>query len=216
MKKICLFAALAGFSFLTACTIDSYEKGEGEYSLLTAELVEATIGSDKTVDHVETDQGEMLTMKAPTTAKWIEKADTTYRAILYYNKVEEGVAEAISLSRVGVLVPRDSIQGGMKTDPLYVESMWLSKNRKYLNLRLRLLTGATDNEEARQSIGLVIDTLASSETKACFQIYHDQGGQPEYYSSVTYASIPLSGIIPDTIIISANTYDEQITRTFVR
>ncbi|MBQ8938047.1 MAG: NigD-like N-terminal domain-containing protein [Prevotella sp.] len=199
---------------LASCTIDAYDKGEGELSLMTAELVEAHVGSDKYVESVETDQGERLTMQPGLTAQWIEKADTTYRALLYYNKVETGKAEAVSFGRVGVLLPRDSVKGGMKTDPLYVESSWIGKNRKYLNLRMRLLTGSTTDEHAQHSIGLIVDTLASTPSHACMTLYHDQGGRPEYYSATTYASIPLAEVDADTLTLSVVTYDGLFTRTF--
>ena len=216
MKKHIYYAALWMLSLLTACTIDSYEKGEGEYSLLTANLVEAHVSSDKRVDFVDTDEGERLTMQPPATAKWIQTADTIYRALLYYNKVEEGKAQMVSCSRVGVLMPlaKDSLKEGMKTDPIHLESAWLSKNRKWLNLRLRLMTGSTSDEKAMQAIALVHDSTNSTATHAILQLYHDQGGQPEYYSAMTYASIPLSEVEADTLTLTVNTYDGPLHRTF--
>lgn len=198
---------------IPSCTIDAYDKGEGEYSLTSAELVEAYVGADKAVEYVETDRGERLDMQPAPKAKWIETADTVYRAALYYNKVAEGRAEPVSINRVGVLLPRDSMKGGMKTDPLYLESAWLAKNRRYLNLRLRLLTGAGD-DEAVQTIGLLRDTLASTPSHVRLQLYHDQGGKPEYYSATTYASIPLSEVDADTLTLSVVTYDGVFTRMF--
>lgn len=224
-RRLAVLPLVGGLLWLVAaCTIDAYDKGEGDYSLTTAELVEAHVGSDKQVDYVDTDMGERLKMNPVATAKWIEKADTTYRAVLYYNKVRENEAEAVSLGRVGVIVPRslssDSSsakgkQAVMKTDPVYLESAWLSKNHRYLNLRLRLLTGATDDEEAVHTIGLVPDTLASTATHAHLLFYHDQGGRPEYYSSVAFASIPLSQVKADTITLQINTYDGVVERMFV-
>ena len=215
MKISSLCSTLIATSLLAACAIDSYEKGDGELSLLTADLVEAHVDADKKVTLVETDQSERLTLTPAATAQWIETADTVYRALLYYNKVEEGKADPVSLGWVGVLPPRDSIQGGMKSDPIHVESMWLAKNRKYLNLRLRLLTGNSDDDEARHSIGVVSDHALSSANHARLYLYHDQGGVPEYYSSVSYASIPLADIAADTLTITVNTYDGPVSRTFV-
>lgn len=214
MKKLLIPTVLLSLSLVVACTIDAYEKGEGIYSLMTAELVEAYVSSDKYVGQVETDQGEQLTLQQPYTAKWIQTADTTYRALLYYNKVRAGEVEPVSMSRVGVLQLHDSIKGGMKTDPLYVESAWIAKNRRYLNLRLRLLTGSTDDETAQHSIGLLRDTIASTPSHLRLQLYHDQGGCPEYYSFVTYASIPLVDIKADTITLFINTYDGVVRRSW--
>lgn len=214
MRHLAFLTLLAFLPFLAACTIDAYEKGEGEYSLLTAELVEAYIDNDKHVSHVVTDQGERLILTSPLTAQWIDTPDTMYRALLYYNQVEEGKAEPRSFGWVGVLNPRDSIKGGMKSDPLYTESMWVAKNHKYLNLRLRLLTGSTDDEKARHSIGLMKDAASSTPGHARMVLYHDQGGMPEYYSMVTYASIPLDSITADTLTIVVKTYDGEVNRTF--
>ena len=214
MRHLAFLTLLAFLPFLAACTIDAYEKGEGEYSLLTAELVEAYVDNDKHVSHVVTDQGEHLMLTSPLTAQWIETPDTMYRALLYYDQVEEGKAEPRSFGWVGVLTPRDSIKGGMKSDPLYTESMWVAKNHKYLNLRLRLLTGSTDDEKARHSIGLMKDAASSTPGHARMVLYHDQGGMPEYYSMVTYASIPLDSIKADTLTIVVKTYNGEVNRTF--
>lgn len=214
MRHLAFLTLLAFLPLLAACTIDAYEKGEGEYSLLTAELVEAYVDNDKHVSHVVTDQGERLILTSPLTAQWIETPDTMYRALLYYDQVEEGKAEPRSFGWVGVLTPRDSIKGGMKSDPLYTESMWVAKNHKYLNLRLRLLTGSTDDEKARHSIGLMKDAVSSTSGHARMVLYHDQGGMPEYYSMVTYASIPLDSIKADTLTIVVKTYNGEVNRTF--
>ena len=46
MRHLAFLTLLAFLPLLAACTIDAYEKGEGEYSLLTAELVEAYVDND--------------------------------------------------------------------------------------------------------------------------------------------------------------------------
>lgn len=195
----------------TACSVDAYDKGEGEYSLLTAEMADVTVGSDKYVTHVETDEGEQLTLAKPVTVTWIEKGDTTYRTLLYYKKLPNGQTEAVSMRKVGVMKPGK--QEDAKTDPLYVESIWVGKNRKYVNMRLRLLTGASEDEKVVQTLGIVRDTETSSDSHEHLVLYHDQGGQPEYYSTTTFVSIPLSEINADTLTITVNTYDGVYSKT---
>ena len=206
------FGCLLSF---TSCTIDAYDKGEGEYSQLTAELADAHVGSDKRVDYVDTDQDDRLAVQTPFTLSWVNKPDTTCRIAFFYKMHDDGKAEAVSVGHVGVLQLRDTVAGGLKTDPIYLESAWLGKNRKYLNLRLRLLTGATDDEEAVHRIGLLRDTLGSTPRHLVASLYHDQGGRPEYYSSTAYASIPLSQVSADTLTLHIYTYDGLVTRTFV-
>lgn len=214
--KTVVLSCLGCLLSLTACEIDAYDKGEGEYSLMTADLADAHVGSDKRVDYVDTDQDDRLAVQTPFELSWVETPDTTCRIIFYYRMQSDGKAEAVSIGRVGVLQPRDTIAGGLKADPLYLESAWLAKNRKNLNLRLRLLTGATDDEEAVHRIGLLRDTLSSTPTHFVARLYHDQGGRPEYYSSIAYASIPLSQIDADTLTLHVHTYDGLVSRTFIR
>ena len=207
--------------FIMACSIDAYDKGEGEYSLMTSEMADVIVGSDKRVTAANTDQGEKLTLAQPVKVAWIEKGDTTYRTLLYYKMMADGKAEAVSMKKVGVMIPRqltskDGKQEVMKTDPLYVESVWTSKNRKYVNMRLRLLTGASEDEKAVQTLGVVPDQENSSSGHVRLVMYHDQGGQPEYYSTTAFVSIPLAEIDADTLTIAVNTYEGSFSRTIVK
>jgi len=215
-----LFGTLAVL-LMAACTIDAYDKGEGEYSLLTAEMADITVGSDKYTTSVVTDLGEQLHLTKPYTVKWMEKGDTTYRALVYYKLLTDRKAEIVSMSKVGVLVPHElkekdgKPQEAMKTDPVYVESIWMSKNKKYVNMRLRLLTGTSEDEKAVQTVGMIRDKANSSSDHDYIMLYHDQGGQPEYYSTTAFISIPLDEVKTDTLTIAVNTYDGLLTRTMV-
>ena len=53
---LCLLMVFAA----VACTQDAYEKGEGAYSEMTAQLADAHVNSDKRVDYVDTDEGTLL------------------------------------------------------------------------------------------------------------------------------------------------------------
>ena len=205
---------LVGVCFLLlSCEIDSYDKGEGRYSLLTAEMADVRTDASGYASTAVTDDGTQLTIEPRTSVRWMQKADTVYRALLYYNNVGDGKAKVVSISRVGVLYPSDSISTGMKTHPLHLESVWMSKNRKYLNLRLRLLVGSTDDDKAHQTIGLLADSISPGHRR--LTLYHDQGDIPEYYSSTTYASIPLHAVGADTLTLVVNTYDNGVvSRTF--
>ena len=76
MRHQAFLTLLAFLPFLAACTIDAYEKGEGEYSLLTAELVEAYVDNDKHVSHVVTDQGERLIRSIRKACGWQRTINT--------------------------------------------------------------------------------------------------------------------------------------------
>ena len=208
---------------LAACTQDAYDKGEGKYSLTRADFVEAHANGAKQVDYVLTDDGEQLSVQQPFTMKWITTADSVYRCVLYYNKVEQRDGlwsiDAVSVGQVPCprVTPKDSLKSPMKTDPVKFESAWLSRSRKYVNLTLYLMTGATDDEQAAQQLGLVQDTVIghADRSRTCqLTLYHDQGGVPEYYSTRCHVSIATDSIKADSVCISINTYQGVVSRVF--
>jgi len=212
---ICIVCVVGG------CTQDAYEKGEGEYSLMRGDFAEAFVGSDKKVASVTTDDGDRLPLAIPFSASWITKADTTYRCMLYYNKVKgtDGAyqAEVVSMSSVPCPVLKSrSETNPVKTDPVKFESLWLSKIGKYVNLRLLLKTGMTDDSTAVQRLALVSDTVlayADGTRSRHLRLHHDQNRVPEYYSTQVYISIPTDSIAADTVSFSINTYDGLVVKT---
>ena len=211
-------------SLFTSCTQDNYDKGEGEYSLMRADFVEAHVDSDKRVDYVVTDDGDSLAAEPHFTTKAIETADTTYRAILYYNKVKGSagipVVEAKGMSLVPTLIPQIlDMQGNhnspFKADPVKFESIWLAANHRYVNASIILMTGQPDEDDLYQTIALVQDTVIAfpdGKRTACCRLYHDQGGVPEYYSLQRYLSIPIQSIHADTLQLTINTYDGVVVK----
>ena len=197
---------------ITACTQDSYEKGEGAYSQMMAELADAHVNSDKRVDYVDTDEGERLVLSKSASASFITKADTTYRVSFYYKKVDDK-AESLAMGRVSVLSPLSAKDiKDMKTDPVRIESMWIGKSKKYANLSLYLMTGATDSDSLRQVLGCRRDALVTNTdgTRTLrLTLYHNQGDVPEYYSQRVYLSIPIKGIKADSVCLTVNTYEGQ-------
>lgn len=220
---------LAAATVLAACSTDSYETGTGTYSLTQADFVEAhSTVSGGTADYVTTDDGATLALAAPAEAKWMTVPDSLYRAVLFYNLLDEHTAETVSLSQVMVLKPKTKEELEEKaaeegrtetfpTDPVTFESMWLSGSGKYINIALFLKTGQTDDDAALHTIGLVADSCADNPdgTRTAFMhFYHDQGGVPEYYSSKIYVSIASSSIDADTLVMNINTYDGIVERRF--
>ena len=199
---------------LISCTQDAYEKGEGEYSLLRGDFAEAIVNSSKQVAKIVTDDGDEMFVSSPYTARWIAKADTTYRCMLYYNKVD-GKAEVVSMGQVpcASIVPLSQYDKELKTDPVKFESTWMSKTGRYLNLSFQLKTGVTDDTAAVQSLAIVSDTLIThSDGKQIRNLilHHDQGNVPEYYSTQVYISIPTNRIDADSVRISINSYDGEV------
>ena len=222
MKKI--FRQLV-FLFLLSplaysCLKDSYESGEGDYSQLRADLVDVHVGSDKYIDYVLTDEGDSLRTEPKFTVSWMEKTDTMYRALLSFNLKDRAV-EAVSIGQVLVprIKPSSSFKGGMKTDPVQLTSMWLAQTGCYLNLRLRVMTGTMEGVELeKQVLGCGSDTLmrhADGRSTLHLRLYHDQGGQPEFYSREVYLSIPLQDTEADTVLMKVDTYEGLFEKRLV-
>jgi hypothetical protein len=67
------------------CEQDAYDKGDASYSYMRADFVEANVGSDKRIAGVVTDDDAQLQLTTPFSASWIQRADTVYRAVMFYN-----------------------------------------------------------------------------------------------------------------------------------
>ena len=84
--------------FISSCTQDGYEKGDGVYSLMQGDFVEAQVDASKKIVSLTTDDGVTLPLTQPYAARWITTADTLYRCMLYYNKVK--IPKAVLLQRL--------------------------------------------------------------------------------------------------------------------
>ena len=225
MKHLLIYLlSVLPFSLLVSCTQDNYDEGEGKYSLMRADFVEAHVGQDKRVDYIVTDDGDSLAAEPRFTTKSIETADTTYRVVLYYNKVKNDaghiVAEAKSMSIVPTLTAHASSQTlhhlSPKTDPVKFESIWTARNLRYVNVSILLMTGTPDEEDASQSLSLLNEGThenADGSRTAYYRLSHDQGGVPEYYSQQCYFSVPVRSIKADSLRLILQTYDGEVRKT---
>ena len=222
MKKcfglICCIICMIG-----GCTQDAYDKGEGRYSLMRADFVEANSNAQKEIERITTDDGDILSASKPFKAKFVNTPDSVYRCVLYYNKVKDGnsqdVFEPISIGQVACpkIIPLAELDKEMKTDPVKFESAWMSKSGKYINLSLYLMTGSSEDEDAKHTLRIVQDTIVTNPdaTRTSYlRIYHDQGGVPEYYSTQVYLSIITPGIPADSVRIQIPTYKGMTEKSF--
>ena len=204
MKRLAssfFLCVLLSFSvFLLSCEKDSYEKGEGRYSLLQADFTYLTINSEKQAVSFLTDEGESFLLTNPQKASWIETADTIYRAILYYNKVESNKAHVTSMASLPTLKPRQAKEyKRLPKDPVGLESSWLTRDGKYINLGLLLKNGRdASGKEGTHSLAVALDesncSSYSSGEKSSLptpQIGHTQSSGMS--SNAVPGAIPLSG-----------------------
>ena len=219
MKKLTFLPFYFFFLLLASCELDSYDKGDGEYSQMQADFAELTVNSEKQGVSILTDEGEQLTLTTPVTAKWLQRPDTVYRAIVYYNKVETDHAELLALGQMAVLQPVEHYRfKEQPQDPLGVETMWLTKNKKYINLGLLLKNGQVGDEEGTHALALCSDTvlLNKDQTRtAHYRLLHSQGNAPEYYTNRRYVSILIpQEERPDSIRLTIQTYNGRVEKRF--
>lgn len=228
----CLFSALL-IACLVACGNDPYDTGDGSLSYMRADFVEVSTNSKAEAVSAVSDDGKLLTLSPAIKADWLTAKDSVYRALLYYNVPEGMDAELVGEATVkpiavgSVIVPNvfDATKGTRvyPVDPITLESMWMSKNGKYLNLDISVKVGAKDGKIGSQSIGVAyIGNRTGSDGSVVRRLVfvHGQNGVPEYYSSQAYVSIPLyrmpCSINPgDSVEISINGYGGKVTKTFL-
>lgn len=210
-----LAAALGGMA--ASCSNEGYDTGDGAYSYLAADFALLHTGADRAVTEATLDDGTQLQLSNPFTADWAAKPDTVYRALLYYDKptVSAAAVKVRSVSQVPVVTVADAGRvADMHTDPLDVESVWLSKNGSYLNLSL-LLKAGTSSGDSRQSLGLVCDSRsvdADGRRRVRLRVYHDQNGVPEYYTVQQFVSVAVETLDADVVELHANTYGGEVVR----
>ena len=213
------FISFLPFYLFTSCTQDAYDQGEGPYSLMRADFVEANSNSQKQIYQITTDDGDILQASEPFTPKFVTTPDSLYRCILYYNKERERFFSPISIGSVPcpAIIPASQLESEMKTDPVKFESAWMSRSGKYINLSLYLMNGSSDDDAASHILHIVQDTIMTNPdaSRTCYlRLYHDQGGIPEYYSSQLYTSIRTPLIDADSVCLSIATYQGIIQKSF--
>lgn len=205
-----------------SCTQDGYDKGDGVYSLMQGDFVEAQVDASKKLISLTTDDGVTMPLTQPYAARWITTADTVYRCMLYYNKVKDSqgrtAAEIVSISPVpcASLVSLSKFKSKLKTDPVKLQSVWMSKSGKYLNMYLQLMIGNPEDTSAVQQIAMVCDTVFTypDSTRTCsIVLHHDQNRQPEYYSTDAWLSLPVSSLPMDSFRLAVNTYSGPVVKT---
>ncbi len=213
-----IMAAMVGLAAFAACQSDSYETGQGPYSLMQADFVEAHTSALGLMDRVETDESHVFSLAQPQEVKWATTPDSLYRALLYYEKANDSVARTVSISQVPTLHPKQlKPEETLCTDPVKFESMWISANGKYLNLGLYLKNGSTQGDSLHHTVGMIREsetTDGDGKRTVSLRLYHDQGGVPEYYSSRYYVSVPCKEIDADSVVVTINTYNGAVERRF--
>lgn len=199
-----------------ACETDSYDKGDGTLSYYRADMVEMHV-SNRSITSIKTDASETLSLpQGLKVGEDLEHPDTTYRLMLYYNKVEGYPIDIMAYDWVSVITPiapgDDALT--MATDPMNVAG-WMSENGKYLNFTLSVKTGKADDKHIIEVTEDALDTDNDGTPHHYITLRHSQNDIPEYYTGVVHVSIPLSPYGKgEKITVSATTYSGKYTDTF--
>ena len=205
---------------LGSCTSDDYEKGDGEYSYMRADFVEAYSSKAGVLGSFVTDEGDSLVLSPRHDCSWASTPDSVYRALMYYSREDTASIKVRCITATQVLVLRVPQQrrDTVIMHPVGLESVWLSANGKYVNMGLDVKTGKGDDDKARQTLGVVCDTVLTmpdGNHEHCLRLFHDQGKVPEYYTSKVYVSIPLGNYSKgDVVRMDVNTYKGKVTKSF--
>lgn len=224
MMKTFRSSALAatGFMALALSAVSCAEDGrdynrDGVY--ITGDFAMLRTNAKGQVESAALDDGRDVTVSNPFTTDWTAVADTAYRGFLYYEAHENEkfmeekptVVKARGAMQVPMLqvVDRADVKQ-MRTDPLDIESTWISKNGKYANISLLLKSG-TQERDNRQSVMLVRDSTYTDnggKTHMVMTLYHSQNGVPEYYTVQHYVSFAIKDIQADSVELKVNTYNK--------
>lgn len=211
----------AGMTAMAACSHDAYDTGDGPYSYLTAQLAMLQTGDNGAIYSAAPDDGGVsISFVNPFKVEWAQRPDTIYRALLYYEMVDSATLTARARSAVQVpvlhIVGPDKVKD-MRTDPLSLESAWMSPSGRYLNVSLLLKSGKASADDAAQTLAVVdggteVDSDGRSTRRLL--LYHDQGEVPQYYTVQRYVSIDMRPLWPvGPVRLVVNTYKGVVEKT---
>lgn len=208
--------------FLAGCTNTAYDTGDSRYSYLRTDFADAQTNNSGQLVSAVTDEDTHLTFTKPLAVSWKATADSISRVLLYYNlnadASDSSIVEPLTAQYVYTLVPaKATAQATISTDPVHFVSAWKSGNGAYLNFCVGVMTGKADSVEARQMIGLVLDSIAEKDQHPTYYLRfaHSQGNVPEYYTTNIYLSIPTKKMTTGSSVrLSLNTYKGWISREF--
>lgn len=208
--------------FLAGCTNTAYDTGDSRYSYLRTDFADAQTNNSGQLVSAVTDEDTHLTFTKPLAVSWKATPDSISRVMLYYNlnadASDSSIVEPLTAQYVYTLVPaKATTQATVSTDPVHFVSAWKSGNGAYLNFCVGVMTGKADSVEARQMIGLVLDSIAEKDQHPTYYLRfaHSQGNVPEYYTTNIYLSIPTKEMTTGSRVrLSLNTYKGWIYREF--
>lgn len=209
------------YIFLTVFLLSNEGCQEDDYvypDVLT-EFTEVQTNDEGVLTYLLTDQGDKYQILEREGLDGLTP-DSIYRTLCVYQitDVEKETVQLYSAQKVLSMLPKpaSAFSDGIRTDPLDIQSIWLSG--KYLNMVL--LPMAKDKSHIFHFVENSLTQDNEGRAQLELTLYHDQNSDYEAFTRKTYLSIPLWGYgnkldTGDRIVLHIQTYEEgNTTREF--
>lgn len=195
------------------------QEDEYVYPDVLTELTEIQTDNKGMLTYLVTDTGEKYRVLEREGLDGLTP-DSTYRTLCVYRMADtqDSTVQLYSAQTVLSMLPKPASEfhEGICTDPLSIQSIWLSG--KYLNMVLLPL--AKDKAHIFHFVENSLIQSPEGINQLELTLYHDQNGDYEAFTRKTYLSIPLwkyGGRLQtgDRIVLHIRTYEEgNTTREF--
>ncbi len=213
MKQVIVMALLFCIFLCEGCKEEDYV-----YPNVVTEFIGAQTNNDGTISQLVADDGTIYSVLQRDGLGGLV-ADTLYRTISIYEPIAQengkgNVAQLYSCQLVLSVnpLPASDFKGNIKTDPVDIQSIWLSG--EYLNMILLVQykelshlyhfvdEGITSDQSGTQTLNL--------------RLFHDRNNDYEAFTKQVYLSVPLKNYLQlqrkgDKIRFNLNTYKEGET-----
>lgn len=214
MKSWIGAVAFAGICGLCACNDDD----KYVYPDVQTEFVCLQTDATGTGVKLLTDKGEAYSIQSRSGLDKLSK-DTIYRTVSVFQLMPE--AKEVKLySCKAIVSPNplrpESFKSGVKTDPVEIQSIWLSGN--YLNMVL--LIPVKEEKHAFHFVDEGLETAADGKKILNLRLYHDSNNDYAAFTNRAYLSVPLHGYkdklsVGDGVCFHLNTVKQgQVFRKF--
>lgn len=212
MKQVIVMALLFCIFFCEGCKEEDYV-----YPSVVTEFIGVQTDNDGTISQLVADNGTIYTVLQRDGLGGLV-ADTLYRTISIYEPItqENGkgtVAQLYSCQLVLSVnpLPASEFKGNIKTDPVDIQSIWLSG--EYLNMILLV-----QYKELSHLYHFVDEGITSDKNTQTLnlRLFHDRNNDYEAFTKQVYLSVPLKNYLQslqkgDKIRFNLNTYEEGET-----
>lgn len=209
MKRQTVFLSF----LLCICLLGACKEDEYVYPSIVKEFIGASTDENGTLAHLITDAGETYRIQPRSGLDGLQK-DTLYRTISTYLPMGNGTVQLYTSEPVLSMKPvtPDRISGGMKTDPVDIERIWLSG--KYLNMVL--LAQVRDQVHSYHFVEESLQTGGNGKKILRLRLHHNSNQDYEAFTRKVYLSVPLWAYekkmqAGDRVIFHINTYKEGDT-----